>query len=255
MSNLPHVTAAQGFKAKADAYAKARPSYPMESIDFLQKLTKKTPSQTEMLDLGAGTGIMTRLLFEGGYTSLTAVEPVDAMRAKIGLPDNVSCLSGTSWSIPVKSQSQDVVMLAQCFHWFDDMKSLKEIHRVLKPGGLMVLIWNMESKRSPWVAQLRDLYEAYDGSAPQYRLGYWKHVFNEATDLYTPLQHETFQHDTLAKKSDVWTRITSKSYIAILDNHTQDILHEKVQRVIDEYQLEDEFIYPLDTDMYYCYKK
>lgn len=195
---------------------------------------------------------MTKLLFERGY-SVTAVEPVDAMRAKISLP-NVTCLSGTSWSIPVPSQSQDIVMLAQCFHWFDDIQSLVEIHRVLKPGGLLVLIWNMESKRSPWVAKLRDLYEAFDGTAPQYRLGHWKNVFEKANELYTPLKHETFQYDTTAKKSDVWTRITSKSYIAILDKQKQDELYEKVKNVLNEYQLEDEFIYPLDTDMYWCYK-
>lgn len=233
--------------------AKARPSYPIEAINLLQKLTNKPPSETQILDLGAGTGIMTRLLFERGYTSLTAVEPVDAMRAKISLP-SITCLPGTAWSLPVTSQSQDVVILAQCFHWFDDIKSLTEIHRVLKPGGLIVLIWNMESKRASWVAKLRDLYEAFDDAAPQYRKGHWKHVFDEAGDLYTtPLQHETFQYDTPAKKSDVWTRITSKSYIAILDKQTQEDLHEKVKRVIDE--LDEEFIYPHDTDMYWCYKK
>ncbi|KAG2228374.1 hypothetical protein INT48_009342 [Thamnidium elegans] len=242
--------------------AKARPSYPLESINFIRQLSKKAPETAKILDLGAGTGIMTNLLSQNGYSSLTAVEPVDAMRAKINLPAS-NCLKGTSWSIPVDSESQDIVMLAQCFHWFDDIQSLKEIHRVLKPGGLLVLVWNMESKeRSEWVAKLRPLYEAYDGSAPQYRMGYWKNVFDtpEAKSTYQlPLQHKRFEFDSKVKRSDVWTRITSKSYIAVLDQIEQDKLQVKVEQVLNEYddipKNDDElFIYPADTDMYWCYK-
>lgn len=244
--------------------AKARPSYPVESIEFISQLSQKKPEITKILDLGAGTGIMTNLLSQAGYRSITAVEPVDAMRSKITTSlTNVNCLKGTSWSIPVDSSSQDVVMLAQSFHWFDDIQSLQEIHRVLKQGGLLVLVWNMESKeRSEWVAKLRSLYETYDGSAPQYRMGYWKNVFDttEAKELYRlPLQHKRFEFDTKVKRSDVWTRISSKSYIAILDKLEQDKLHAKVEQVLNEYDLplnDDElFKYPADTDMYWCYKK
>lgn len=109
------------------------------------------------MDLGAGTGIMTKLLAEIKNFTVTAVEPVDNMRSKLeSLVPQVTSLKGTSWSIPVASSSQDMVVLAQCFHWFDDLKSLTEIHRVLKPQGVLVLIWNMESQeRSSWVASIR----------------------------------------------------------------------------------------------------
>ena len=100
---------------------------------------------------------MTKLLIEIEHVKVTAVEPVDNMRLKLesSVPQAHS-LKGTSWSIPVASSSQDMVVLAQCFHWFDDLKSLQEIHRVLKPKGVLVLIWNMESQeRSSWVAAMR----------------------------------------------------------------------------------------------------
>jgi ubiquinone/menaquinone biosynthesis C-methylase UbiE len=137
--------------------AKARPSYPTAAIEFLSALLPPSSQQTpyKVLDLGAGTGIMTKLLVP--YFTVTAVEPVDNMRQKLEsfVPEAVA-LNGAAWSIPLPDASQDMVMLAQCFHWFDDIRSLQEIHRVLKPGGIIVLIWNMESKeRSEWVARLR----------------------------------------------------------------------------------------------------
>ena len=241
--------------------AKARPSYPKEAIQRLSALL--TPGAS-ILDLGAGTGIMTKLLVKEGY-QVVAVEPVKAMRDQLtsSLP-SVTCLEGTAQSIPLESNSVDAVMLAQCFHWFDNLESLEEIHRVLKPNGLIVLIWNMESQeRSEWVFRIRALYQAYEDGAPQYRKGHWKKVFetNEAQALYTfPLQHQVFQFDTPAKRADIWTRVMSKSYIAILEEKEQEILKNDIENVLEDpkyglpknQDLQTELIYPHDTDMYWC---
>ncbi|KAF1806379.1 S-adenosyl-L-methionine-dependent methyltransferase [Mucor lusitanicus] len=267
MSTVPHSTASDGFQAQADAYAKARPSYPAEAIDFISSLMADRQKPQKVLDLGAGTGIMTKLLVEKCEFEVTAVEPVDNMRLKLeSTAPQATSVKGTAWSIPVQDASQDMVMLAQCFHWFDDIKSLQEIHRVLKPGGLIILIWNMESReRSEWVAKLRDLYQVYDGAAPQYRMGHWKKVFDteDAQALYTlPLQHKQFIFDVPAKRDHIWPRIMSKSYIAILDQERCDKLHQDVEAVLEDpqYKLpksgsEEEFIYCHDTDMYWACKK
>lgn len=103
------------------------------------------------------------------------------------------------------------------------------------------------------------MYEAYDGAAPQYRKGYWKQVFEieEAKELYKlPLQHKQFMYDVPANVEDIWPRILSKSYIAILDQETRDKLHAEVQKVLDdELPKEGTIIYRHDTDMYWCQKK
>ncbi|CEP12932.1 hypothetical protein [Parasitella parasitica] len=273
----PHLTASNGFQAQADAYAKARPSYPEEATQFIIKLMDGYQEPANVLDLGAGTGIMTKLLVEKCGFKVTAVEPVDNMRLQLeaAVPAATS-VKGTAWSIPIGSESQDMVMLAQSFHWFDDIESLKEIHRVLKPKGLIVLIWNMESReRSEWVAKLREyvvfervtssLYEVYDGSAPQYRMGYWKDAFltKEAQELYTlPLQHKRFTFDVPAKRGHIWPRIMSKSYIAILEQDKREKLHQDVEAVLQDPQYglpetgsDQELIYCHDTDMYWAYKK
>ncbi|KAI8373470.1 S-adenosyl-L-methionine-dependent methyltransferase [Choanephora cucurbitarum] len=260
MSDIhPHQVAAKGFQAQADSYAASRPSYPKEAIEFISTLSK--PSEPcHILDLGAGTGIMTKLLVEIEHAKVTAVEPVDNMRLKLesSVPQAHS-LKGTSWSIPVASSSQDMVVLAQCFHWFDDLKSLQEIHRVLKPKGVLVLIWNMESQeRSSWVAAMRKIYEMYDAKAPQYRKGNWKKIFEteEAKQLYTlPLQAKQFTNDYPVKREQIWSRILSKSYIAVLEQEETDKLHDLVESTLDQFDLPSgDVLYKHDTDLYWCYK-
>lgn len=137
--------------------AKSRPSYPAAALDHIKSLVPDTEN-AKVLDLAAGTGIMTMLLDKVGYKHITAVEPTENMREKLhSLLPHVPVFNGTSWSIPVQDQSQDMVVVAQAFHWFDDVASLKEIHRVLKSNGYLVLIWNMESsERSKWVRLLKE---------------------------------------------------------------------------------------------------
>ncbi|KAI8983678.1 S-adenosyl-L-methionine-dependent methyltransferase [Pilobolus umbonatus] len=183
----PHPNAYNGCQSEADAYAKGMPSYPSEAVEMVGQLLKN--KNKHLLDLGAGTGIMPKLLEEQRF-QVTAVEPVDNMRCKlIELLPDVPGLKGTAWNIPVESASQDMIMLAQCFYWFDD----------IQPGGIVGL--DME--------YVKVYYEVYDGTAPQYRKGTWKHIFNteEAEALFHPLQHRRFQFDTPAKRSDIWTRI------------------------------------------------
>lgn len=106
--------------------------------------------------MAAGTGLMTKCLVVSGL-NVTAVEPVENMRLKLNetLPQ-VRCLEGTSWDIPLKSDSLDAVIAAQAFHWFDNIETLREFHRVLKRNGYGILAWNLESaERSDWVAKLR----------------------------------------------------------------------------------------------------
>lgn len=74
---------------------------------------------------------------------------------------------------------------AQCFHWAepDYQSAISEFARVLKPGGTLALIWNLEDrKKARWVAQIRDAYESYEEGTPQYRLGWWRKMFD--TEAY-----------------------------------------------------------------------
>lgn len=94
---------------------------------------------------------MTKHLVNAGL-HVTAMEPAENMRRKLNevLP-LVPCLPGTSWDILVEDESLDAVVIAQAFHWFDVIQTLRELYRVLKQNGYCILAWNLESERSDWV--------------------------------------------------------------------------------------------------------
>lgn len=216
-----------GFNNKADAYDHARPRFPLDAIrDALAALPSERAIES-MCDLAAGTGIFTRNLLDVLQEShpsvaLDAIEPVEGMRNKLiaasGSPPQLrSVLDGTAQRMPVPDASYDVVWIAQAFHWFATIESLREVHRVLRPGGSVVLVWNMEDRESAeWLAELRDLYEQFDIGVPQYRKGTWREVWqtDEARALFGELVPRAYTHTQTRTRAEIHQLVSSKSYIA-----------------------------------------
>merc|ERR1711939_547267 len=95
----------------------------------------------------------------------------------------VTIADGNFEHIPASDQSADALFAAQAFHWvtrpgYDGADAVEELARVLKSGASAFLIWNLEDRRTPWVGQIRDVYEAHEAGTPQYRHGHWKSIFN-----------------------------------------------------------------------------
>jgi ubiquinone/menaquinone biosynthesis C-methylase UbiE len=151
-----HPDAAKGFQQGAAAYERSRPSYPHEAIDHVLAVGGLAPG-ARVLDLAAGTGKLTRLLVERGL-DVIAVEPVDGMRAQLlAASPGIDARVGTAEAIPLDDASVDAVTVAQAFHWFDPVPALTEIHRVLRPGGSLFLVWNRRDRSVDWVRAWGDL--------------------------------------------------------------------------------------------------
>jgi SAM-dependent methyltransferase len=147
---------AASFGVAAPAYERGRPSYPAVAIDWLLP-----PGAARVLDLGAGTGKLTRQLCRRGL-GVVAVEPSSGMREQLAteLPD-VTLLAGVAEAIPLDDQTVDTVLVAQAWHWVDPALAVPEVARVLSPGGSLGLIWNIRDEREEWVAQLGRIMHAY----------------------------------------------------------------------------------------------
>ncbi len=225
-----HRAATQGFAQAADQYVRGRPDYPAEALGWLRETVGLGPGKT-VLELGAGTGKFTARLRETG-AQVIAVEPVPEMRAKLAkdFPD-VDARDGTAAAIPLADNSVDAIVCAQAFHWFATKAALAEMHRVLRPGGKLGLIWNARDERVPWMAKLTQIVTAYEGDTPRYHSGAWKTVFPD--DGFSPLQEEHFLHSHAGAPEDViLNRFMSVSFIAALPEEEKSNVRAQLAAVI-----------------------
>jgi SAM-dependent methyltransferase len=138
----------RSFGGAADAYTTGRPGYPAEAVEWLVE------GANRVVDVGAGTGKLTAGLVAAGR-EVVAVDPdaamLDVLRRDLpGVPVHV----GTAESMPLPDGSADAAVLGQAWHWVDPDAASAELGRVVRPGGLLGLVWNIRDEREPWVAEL-----------------------------------------------------------------------------------------------------
>jgi SAM-dependent methyltransferase len=264
-----HDRARQGFgrAGAVAAYERGRPGYPEEAVAELVRRLGVAPGAT-VLDLAAGTGKLTRQLLATG-ADLLAVEPVAAMRDRLaralapgpgdapGRPAWVRVVGGTAEAIPVRDGSLDAVTVGQAFHWFDGPRAVAELHRVLRPGGWLGLIWNVRDESRPAVAAITAILDRHAGDAPRYRDGRWRAAF-DAGDGFTPLGQRTFHHLHHLDRAAVLDRFASISFIAALPDADRARVLAEIDRVIDaEPSLagQDRIGLPYRTDLYWCQRR
>lgn len=142
---------ARSFGAEADAYETGRPEYPREAVRHLIDGLGPHP---RVADVGAGTGKLTRALVELGADTV-AVEPDAAMleRLSVAVP-GVPTLLGSAEQLPLGNASVDAIVFGQAWHWVRPDEACAEAARVLRPGGVLGLIWNVRDERVDWVARM-----------------------------------------------------------------------------------------------------
>jgi SAM-dependent methyltransferase len=154
----------RSFETAAVDYERYRPDYPREAIEWAAEQIR-LGARARVLDVGAGTGKLTRGLVGAGF-AVAAVEPGGAMldELRIAVPE-AAAHEAPAEQIPLPDESFDAVFAAQCFHWFDRERALPELRRVLRPGGGLVLVWNWWDERDPLQAELGPIV-GYDGLSP-----------------------------------------------------------------------------------------
>ncbi|BCL14364.1 class I SAM-dependent methyltransferase [Micromonospora sagamiensis] len=196
-------THALSFGTAAAEYDRFRPRYPEAALRWA--LDGLAPA-ARIVDLGAGTGILTRSLLALGHP-VTAVEPDPGMRARFAdATPGVVALAGTAESAPLPDGYADAVLAGQAYHWFDRERAHPEIARVLRPGGTLALVWNLRDDRTPWVTELNRIAEIGDTV---------DHLLASVTDLgpeFAAPEWAEFPHTTVLTPDELLGMVRTRSH-------------------------------------------
>jgi ubiquinone/menaquinone biosynthesis C-methylase UbiE len=218
------------FGRVADVYERARPEYDDRAIDHVVRELGLGADAT-VLDLAAGTGKLTRAL-AGRFAHVIAVEPDDAMRAKI----DGDARAGTAEAIPVDDASVDGVFVGDAFHWFDAATASGEIRRVLRPGGGLALLWNQWSASEAPAAKeiMEEVWRRFHGDTT-FTESAWMPAVEEA---FGPFAQATIERELRVsgdRYADLF--ITASCPSALPDAERADLRRRLRAELGDEYVL------------------
>jgi SAM-dependent methyltransferase len=226
-----HRTAARGFGdlATADAYDRGRPGYPAPALDLVAELTRASPPGP-VIDLAAGTGILTAGLVERGLVPI-ALEPVAPMRARLATRvPGVSVVAAVAEALPVADDAVAAVAVAQAFHWFDGAAATAEIARVTSAGAALIVVFNVRDPGDPMQAELEAIWEPYRQDTPTHRSGDWRTSVDEHP-AFLPLEHAAFRHEQVVDADALVDRVVSVSFIATLPEAERAAVADRTRRL------------------------
>jgi SAM-dependent methyltransferase len=228
---------AASFGPVADAYERARPGYPDGALRWLLGDAALT-----VVDVGAGTGKLTRQLVAAGH-DVVAVEPLPEMLAQLErVVPQARAVSGSAEAIPLPPASADAVVAAQAFHWFDHERALREMARVLRPGGVLGLLWNMRDDSVEWMARLSELL-----GAEGFKDVYFPADTVAASGLFEPVEQRTFPFSQQVDRETLRSLVASRSYVAMLPSDERESLLAAVDRIYDDAAGPDGAVVPYVT--------
>jgi SAM-dependent methyltransferase len=199
------------FGSAVGVYARARPGYPAEAVEWLAG----APA-ARVLDVGAGTGKLAAALVAAGHDVL-AVEPDEAMRAAFAraLPA-VEVRAGSAERLPFGDGSFDVVTAGQSFHWFDRPRALPELARVLRTGGRLAAVWNVRDERVPWVADLGRILRGEAGGTGGRRVAGGPEQAVDWSPWFSPVERAAFRLEQVLDAPTLVELASSHSYAITL---------------------------------------
>lgn len=219
---VDHQAMATSFGGATAAYEAGRPSYPVEAVAWLLD-----PRPSVVVDIGAGTGKLTRALIGQGR-EVIAVDPDPAMleTLRAGIP-GVATHVGTAESLPLPDSCADLVTLGQAWHWVDPIAASAEIGRVLQPGGALGLVWNIRDESVPWIAAMSQIMHH---SAAE------RMIMTESVTVAEPfgeLEERTWQWVRPMTRAQLTYMVTSRSYVITADAETRSRIDAELAALFD----------------------
>lgn len=221
---------AQGFETAAGDYDRARPDYPDEAGRWLADRLELHSGRT-VADIAAGTGKLTRALVATG-ANVVAVEPVAGMRERlaVALP-NVRLLDGVAEELPLDDASVDAATVGQAFHWFDGDRALTEIHRVVRGGGRLAVVYNRRPLEDPMHGALEAILRPLRGQTPAHGSGRWREAFARSR-LWRAVEEAELPNVQLLDREGVVARVASISFVAELPRDRRAVVLDQVRSLV-----------------------
>lgn len=228
------------FDSVAETYERTRPGYADAAIDWFEEHFPLT----RVLDLGAGTGKLTRQLVDRG-ADVVAVEPGEAMRAVLQrIVPQAAVLAGTAESIPLPEAAVDVVTVGSAFHWFRTHEALAEMHRVLRPGGGCALLGNEWDDTDPLVQRLNEILTRLRPDDPTLL---WREAFAavDSSPLFRGREERSFPHRIRLDADALVGLMASISAVAAASSEDQARVEAEVRALVHDPEVD----FPMSTSV------
>jgi SAM-dependent methyltransferase len=227
-----HPLAATGFSRAVAEYDRGRPEAPTAAIDLVRERLRLSAG-SRVVELGAGTGKFAHRLAPQ-VAEYVAIEPLRARRGPlVRAPGRrLLALAGTAERIPLTDQVADAVVAVPAFHWFRTREAVPEIHRILRPGGGVGLLWNVRDESVPGMRRVSELLAEYDPGGPRLVRSRWREEF-EAFPGFEPLQAAEIRFRHRIDRDGAIARFTSISFIAALAPDRRTEFAERLRRLLD----------------------
>jgi len=242
------------FSDRVANYVKYRPGYPPEVIDYLEEQCQLT-LESVIADIGAGTGIFTKLLLDRGY-KVFAIEPNDPMREEadrqLGYSERYHSMVGSANQTGLTDESIDLIVCAQAFHWFNTAETKTEFQRILKPDGYVALIWNNRDVEADNFAVAYDALLKQLSGSDYDKINHQNLKHDDFVRFYKDGQYKLtkFPNQQIFDFEQLAGRAFSSSYVPSEEIEAGQTFKKQLKEVFDLYQQDGVVVFKYDTEVY-----
>ncbi len=248
-----HLNPTKRFSDRVENYVKYRPHYPDEIVDYLKR-ENVLGADSIIADIGSGTGFSTELFLKNG-NKVYGVEPNNAMRKAgekyLSAYKNFKSVDGTAEGTTLEPNSIDIISAGQAFHWFNHPLAKKEFQRISKPGGYLILIWNVRQFIDSGLGV--DYENLLSEFGTDYKEVEHRTITKNDYDEFYPENYKTaaFQNRQLLDYEGLKGRLLSSSYSP--DEHSPNYLPmlKRLKEIFDKYNENGNITIKYTTEMYY----
>lgn len=241
------------FSSRVQNYTQYRPSYPQSAIQWIVD-RYQLGAHTQVADIGSGTGIFTQALMKAGL-QVMAIEPNLDMRLESDrLHANNALYSsheGTAERTMLEDNSVDVIAAAQAGHWFDVEKSKCEFQRVLKPNGVLALVWNRRERHSDFQAAYENVLE----KLPEYNKVKHSNLDDQhiAAFFTGKMERKCFANSQEFDLASFKGRVFSSSYTPGPEDSGYEAFNQRLEALFSDYSVGDKVRFTYTTEVYSGY--